>query len=62
VWVVSIDLFVVSTGGVTRDVSVAVESVVVDVLFESSLHAKKAPIANTKKSFFIVPWFCFVYE
>lgn len=53
---------VVSVAGATVFVStvvVVIVSVVVDSSVELSPHAAKAPIARTKRSFFIVPVFVF---
>lgn len=54
---------VVSTGATTAVSTITGATVVVSTVVVSSvvvsLHAAKAPIANTNKSFFIVP--CFVY-
>ena len=60
--VVSVTVAVVSGTGATVFVStvhVGTVSVVVDSSVELSPHAAKAPIANTKRSFFIVPVFVF---
>ena len=59
---VSVAAAVVSGTGATVFVStveVVTVSVVVDSSVELSPHAAKAPIANTKRSFFIVPVFVF---
>ena len=61
---VSVAAAVVSGTGATvvfvSTVDVVTVSVVVDSSVELSPHAAKAPIANTKRSFFIVPVFVFL--